>query len=363
MDDSIKISKNFTVGDWKELRSKLKIENKEHWDKAVEVFNDRIHSRFLTPIERIKKGDTKQGEGFAITLISVVLLEFIAAFELGKVYELDRNSINPVSYNSSANLYSAFFNSVDLFKTGFQSKTLQKRFYSHIRSGLVHEARTKGSDVIISSASPKNTNTELFYFKENEESILNRDLLLERILSHIENYCNRILQPENVNARKGFIMKMDELAGLKHTWYFIYGSNLLESRLTKRLNALNSFYLAKERVFLEDYEFIYNKKSKDGSAKANLLSKKGSQTEGIAICLLEDTLVEFGEKFEIGYDLKGVAISYFDDQSTKRTFQAKTFISNDLTGSRPTEKYVDWIISGAQENSLPKEYIIKVLTP
>jgi hypothetical protein len=362
MDDSIKISKNFTVGNWKYLRSKLEIENEDYWDKAVEVFNDRINSRFLVPIQRIKKGDTKQGEGFAITLVSVVLLEFIAAFELGKIYELDKNSLTPTSYNSSANLFSVFFESVDLFRTGFQSKTLQKRFYSHIRSGLVHEARTKGSDVIISSRSSKNTNPQLFYFKENQESRLNRDLLLEKITNHISNYCNMILLPENVKKRKGFIMKMDELAGLKHVWYFIYGSNLLDSRLDERLKVLNSFSLAKERVILEDYKFIYNKKSKDGSAKANLISKEGSKTEGIAICLLEDTLFEFGEKFEIGYDLKSVDVSYFDEQANKKTFAAKTFISNNLTDSRPTEEYVGLIISGAHENSLPDEYITEILT-
>jgi hypothetical protein len=65
MKDSIKISKiildgvpsDFSVGDWKKLRIKL-YQSEANWPVAFEVFENRINSRFLDPIEIIKKNGT-----------------------------------------------------------------------------------------------------------------------------------------------------------------------------------------------------------------------------------------------------------------------------------------------------------------
>lgn len=104
---SIKISKDFTAANWKELRPQLLYSN-DNWPKANQVFEDRIESRFLNPIEKIKSINKNEGEGFSIALISVVLLEFLAAFELGKIYRIQKENIAPHEYYSGIRLLKSF---------------------------------------------------------------------------------------------------------------------------------------------------------------------------------------------------------------------------------------------------------------
>jgi len=179
----------------------------------------------------------------------------------------------------------------------------------------------------------------------------------------IEESEKRDLMAGNVNARKNFIMKMDEIACLEHAWYFIYGSNLEENRIRDRLAQLNDQYLAVERCVLENYEFVYNKRSKDGSAKANIQKQNNRLVEGIAILVLKTTLPRFFEKFEIGYNQKEVSVIINgEDPHRKRTnIKAVTCLSEKLTNAPPKACYVNIILKGAAERSLPQLYIEKYL--
>jgi hypothetical protein len=72
--DAVKIAGNFTIGDWKELRKTLVKQYgaySKDWDTAVQVFVDRIKSRFFTPIDEIMKRNLNQGNGFTIRIIDV----------------------------------------------------------------------------------------------------------------------------------------------------------------------------------------------------------------------------------------------------------------------------------------------------
>lgn len=168
MNDSIKISKSFTVGDWKNLRSNLLLSDKK-WPEALEVFENRIQVRFIEPIEMIKSNGKNEGEGFTIALISVVLLEFLAAFEQGKIYKTNKEGLSPNEYYSGIILLKSFLSSSSVFLFHFESNSKIQKFYENIRCGLVHEARTLKNDVIISESSQKNTNINLIYFYEKGE--------------------------------------------------------------------------------------------------------------------------------------------------------------------------------------------------
>jgi hypothetical protein len=364
MNDKVKIAKNYTVGDWKILRKNLKFNNNLNWNEAIKIFQDRIDSRFLDPIEKIKHDGKNNGEGFSISLISVVLLEFIAAFELGKIYTTNKLKLCPNEYSASSNLLKRFYSKSNVFKSRIKSSDDKDNFYKNIRCGLVHEARTKGSDVIISQGSSKNTNPEYFYFKVDGEYRLNRDLLLQSIKEHIIEYRNIILQKADENYRKLFIMKIDEIARMRHVWYFIYGSNLNENQLMDRLNTLDDNYLMMQRCRLVDYKFVYNKKSSlDGTSKGNLIEMKNEVTEGVAILLLESTFNSFINDFEKGYEKKVVEVTYEFDNSnnSSNSFSAYTCISTNLTTTPPSKDYVDTIIEGAREKRLPEKYIKKYL--
>lgn len=354
MNDTIKISKSFTVGDWKILRPKLLVSD-EKWPEAFKVFENRIQSRFFDPIEIIQSNGKNEGEGFSITLISVVLLEFLAAFELGKIYKTNKEDISPHEYYSGIKLLKSFLKSSSVFGSHFDSNTKIQNFYENIRCGLVHEARTLKNDVIISENSAKNTKIDLLYFSENGEGRLNRDLLLVELKKHINEYKSKITGGDT-QSRMRFLLKMDEISGLKHVWYFIYGSNLCENQLNDRLSELNEKYLFKQRCSLENYQLTYNKKSIDGTSKANLLKKENGVVQGIAVLLLENKLDEFTKKYEVGYEKVEVTIRTENIDEPLR-FKSYTCISNNITSLPPSEDYVSKIIKGANENNLPADYI------
>jgi len=362
MNDTIKISKLFTIGEWKDLRSDL-LNSDEKWPVALKVFENRIHARFVDPIEIIKSNGKNEGEGFTIALISVVLLEFLAAFELGKIYKTNREGLSPNEYYSGIKLLKSFLSSSSVFCSHFDSNSKIQKFYENIRCGLVHEARTMKNDVIISDSSSKNTNSNLIYFTENGENRLNRDLFLVKIKEHICEYKEKIIG-DNIHLRNRFLLKMDEIAGLKHVWYFIYGSNLCEDQLTLRLKVLGDKYLLKQRCSLEHYQFAYNKRSIDGSSKGNLIKKTNSIVQGVAILILESTLNNFIVNYEAGYkkvELK-IRTENIVNINNQLHFKAYTCISEKITSSAPTAVYVSTIISGARENDLSEEYISNNLT-
>lgn len=361
MSDTIKISKSFTIGDWKKLRSEL-INSNEKWDEAYRVFEDRIYSRFLEPIKAVKKIDKNEGEGFTIALISVVLLEYLAALECGKIYSQESNTA-PHFYSQSSKLFTEFIRNSVIFRPLFPSNTsINDKFYPNIRCGLVHEARTLDKDVIISNDSLKNTQPDQIYFKIDEEYRLNRDLLLEKILEHINEKKNQVLFGDNI-FRKNFLLKLDDIAGLKHTWYFIYGSNLLEKQLTERLNEIGDLCLNKINCSISGYSFKYNKQSSiDGSSKGNLVLKSDGKVYGIVILILHSKLIDFIDKFEKGYQAIEVEVNLESEgEVAKKSFKALTCISDKICSSIPTKEYEAKVVEGARTNNLPTDYINKYL--
>ncbi|MDB2612605.1 gamma-glutamylcyclotransferase [Flavobacteriaceae bacterium] len=370
--DKFKISGDFNNVDWIELRENSEIikaltqtDNKvlpPKWKKAIEVFENRIQTRFLNPIEKIKYEQLDKGEGFSITLIAVVLMEAMAAFQFGKRYverkaNKSYNSISPSEYTSSAGLYRDLFKDSNPLNRNTNSE-VRKRFYSYIRCGLVHEARTKGPELIISNTSERNTNSEKYYYKEGAHYIFNRDIFIDRLKEHFKNYLNKLNQPKEIQLRKNLVFKIDEICNIKHTWYFTYGSNLDEKQMNERLNNLGDFYLLKKLCRIKDYQFIYNKKSKDGSAKANIKKDNGKDVYGIAYLIREDTFYDFMKKYEKGYDVCELEAHYNHD----KCFDVITAVSNKITDKLPNKSYLDKIINGAEEQGIDPDYIKKNLS-
>lgn len=373
MKSSTKISRLFTAEDWMQLRGEL-IQEQKPWEYAVCIFKDRIESRFFSPMDEILKIGKNEGEGYSMALIGVVLLEFLAAFEWGKLYvvrernrslnqnEEQQNGLAPHQYVSGKYLLNKFLRHSNIFKDDFEDDEQVNNFYSNIRCGLVHEGRTLKDDVIISEGSVKNTKRGHMYFKADEENRLNRDVLFARLKEQVKKFCNDLLLDRD-NSRNNFILKMDEISGEEHVWYFIYGSNLNENRIKERLLFFGDRYLAIERCLLEGYEFVYNKRSSDGSAKANIQKKEGAVVEGIAVLLLKSTINKFFEKIEQGYVQQEVNIKQVrnSSQPSHSNFKAVTCRSEKLTSAPPRSDYVNIILEGGTERKLPQAYIERYL--
>ena len=131
--------------------------------------------------------------------------------------------------------------------------------------------------------------------------------------------------------------------------YFAYGSNMLITRLHSRISSAKLIDIG----FLNGYKVLFNKCSKDGSGKANLIESPGDVTWGVIYEIDEQDINKL-DIFEGGYcrvifqicNQENIAVSAF------------VYLSSDLTNDqRAYESYKKIILKGARENNLPKNYI------
>ena len=91
-DKGIKISPAFFQKDWTDLD--LSKNNIENWNKAIEIFKDRIEGRYFKQIEVLDKNkdrDIGLFSGFAIMSLTCLLIETIEQFWTGNI-ETSRKS-------------------------------------------------------------------------------------------------------------------------------------------------------------------------------------------------------------------------------------------------------------------------------
>ena len=132
-------------------------------------------------------------------------------------------------------------------------------------------------------------------------------------------------------------------------FYFAYGSNMSSSHLVQRISSTTAI----GRAALSDWCVTFNKKSKDGSGKANLLYKPGFVTWGSLYEMSFDEITKL-DKIEKCYNR--ITIKVIKDNG--ELVEAETYISDYLI-ERPIafDSYKQMLISGAIEHHLPPEYI------
>lgn len=107
------------------------------------------------------------------------------------------------------------------------------------------------------------------------------------------------------------------------------------------------------RAQLQDKRVVFNKRSKDGSGKANLLDSYGSIAWGVLYKLDFDD-IETMNRIEGGYTCSEVTVQL--DNGT--TVMAKTYISMEVTDEPVAyDWYKDVVITGAREHNLPVDYV------
>ena len=83
MKDDFRIAGNYKVSYWEQLKDKLPIDSdstNQSWDEAFRLFELRVNSRFLDPVDDILKMKKDSGEGFTAVAIQCILVEFFEAF-------------------------------------------------------------------------------------------------------------------------------------------------------------------------------------------------------------------------------------------------------------------------------------------
>ena len=130
--------------------------------------------------------------------------------------------------------------------------------------------------------------------------------------------------------------------------YFAYGSNLYEPRMRSRCPSARLVGLGR----LSDFCLVYDKPSKDGSAKLNLRAVLGETVLGV---IYEIALSERPglDGFEGGYTPIQVSVQRGEQPVDALTYQYVGAPSN----RGPFEWYVALVVKGAREHGLPEAYI------
>jgi hypothetical protein len=206
----MRIAGRRTDQQWATLKDSLLLEpSLSLWEKAFEqYYRTRINTRYLNPIDSIRRHDTKNGEGFAIVALFCSLLEFLESCERGENFHFIGRSnevLQPYEYNERQ--ASSYFKDFLRTKKPFDRLVppeLIDSFYKDVRCGLLHEARTKGSWYISTAKS-----NGILISQESEKITLYRNQLIPALEIYFDDYRSRLLN--NPSTQEAFIRKFDFL--------------------------------------------------------------------------------------------------------------------------------------------------------
>lgn len=136
--------------------------------------------------------------------------------------------------------------------------------------------------------------------------------------------------------------------------YFSFGSNMLEERFIERCESatrLNTYGIVK------DFKLVFNRKGDyENGGVASIIPSENDIVLG-AIFLINDNDLKKLDKIE-SPDGK----SYYRElikvhTQTNLILECYTYIAYPQGSFKPTKKYLNWIIKGAEQIELPIDYI------
>jgi len=183
----MRISPRYTDDDWRKLSSSTE----DEWQKAIDIFEDRVRGRFLEPIFRIEKYNYA---GFAVLALDCLLIETLQQF---------REGVPRTPSRQSETFFVRF-----LTETSFGSyftKEMAEKFYTQIRCGILHQAETKKSSrVVLKEDVPL-----VKYIDDRKGLVINRKLFHQQLVREFEDYVARLREPSNQELRRSFRKKMN----------------------------------------------------------------------------------------------------------------------------------------------------------
>lgn len=182
------------------------------WEVAfTDYFDTRLETRYFKPIDllRAKENAEYEGEGFAIVTIQCSLIEFLETTVQGTSFRLVRTGdppLGPFEYGlgHSGAIFRSFLRNRHPFSTVFTDDLLADDFYSSVRCGLLHEARTK-TPWVIRAGGPKGVFVEI----KPAERIIYRNRLQEALRERVKAYKAELLSTQS--TQEAFIRKFDSL--------------------------------------------------------------------------------------------------------------------------------------------------------
>jgi len=175
-------------------------DNDSHdWDRAIEIVNLRISSRYLEPVDLLIKEDSNRCPigrryGFSILAIDCLLIETLQSFREGLTDTKGKSKDMFVNFLTQRKSFKDYFN-----------KDNAERFYYDFRCGILHQAEIMGDALLWSVGMVKGE-------KSDGTPYINRTKIHELIKNEVDLYCNELRNKRSIDIRKNFRTKMDFIA-------------------------------------------------------------------------------------------------------------------------------------------------------
>jgi len=169
------------------------------WNRAVEIFAERIKYRYLEPADLLIKADEncppiERKFGFSIMAIDCLLIEALQSFRDGLTN----------TKNKSLEMFKKYLTKRDGFRDYFD-EAQAKNFFYDVRCGILHQAEIMGHTLLWSVGSLKGETAD-------GTPYINRTKFHEILKEDFDQYCNELKNPANLKLRKNFRIKMDFIA-------------------------------------------------------------------------------------------------------------------------------------------------------
>lgn len=189
----MRISANYTVDDW----AALKFTQEADWQLAVEMFHDRLQTRYIDHIDAILLRKTS---GFAVLSLDCVLIETLQQF---------REGTPKTPYNKSKAYFVRFLTGTS-FSEHFKNGAAEL-FYTDIRCGLLHQSEAEGASRIKRG----NGRPVVAFTADGKSVIINVHSFHGLLKQVIAEYEQELRQPRSLGARRAFRKKMDYICRIE----------------------------------------------------------------------------------------------------------------------------------------------------
>jgi len=130
---------------------------------------------------------------------------------------------------------------------------------------------------------------------------------------------------------------------------FAYGSNMHPERMLARVPAA----VPRGRARLAGHRLVFNKRGRDGSAKANLAADPGARVWGVLWEMAAEALAEL-DPHEGGYE----RVRMTAEADGGCALEVEVYVSARLTDDpTPYDWYLEHVLRGARAHALPEEYV------
>jgi len=195
--NNIYISPRYCLEDYLELNLSL-TSTEQTWEKAINIFADRIEGRFLLLIQEYSENIRANYRHIDYSFSSIALCSLLIE-TLHQFY----NGLDVTVFRGHKEAFIQFFTRSRYFSRHFTRRTAEI-FYSDIRNGVLHQAQTK-------------RNTQLTFDQPDMiieiENGIRLDVIKfkDELLNEYEHYLEQLRESADSELRENFIKKMNHI--------------------------------------------------------------------------------------------------------------------------------------------------------